>query len=94
MTSLKKKKCDGCKKEVRKLTVYKGRFLCYNCFLKNTTVIGRWIGYHKFDEPVTEQIATCLTMHQKEIIRNRAGALNTTMSDYIRNLIVNDLKEK
>ena len=39
-----KKKCDGCKRMIRKLTEYRGKFLCYKCYMmevRGVTLYGK-----------------------------------------------------
>ena len=32
-------KCDGCKKEIKKLRTYKDKTYCYNCYMKHYTIM-------------------------------------------------------
>ena len=88
-----KSKCYGCKK-IAKLTGFRGKFYCWNCYRKRADIIGG--NPMMFADPLTEQctISFLMTKSQKESMLQRIKSIGVKKSVYIRELLLADLRGK
>jgi len=79
--------CDRCERKFRKLTQIKGRMLCGTCKSNGCRILTK-----AFKEYKVEPLVTTLTFHDKERVRVGCRELGIHMAEYVRELILEDLK--
>ncbi len=86
--------CDKCNKfvNINKIRRLKDSWVCFNCSRKEINII-KGTG-NKFIEPlvIRKRFWFSLTKSQNEFFENRVKELNMYKSEYIRELILNDME--
>lgn len=105
MTIKSWKACDKCGRKTRNIRIFKGRFLCFNCYQWSTH---RIISAHPIsDIPLSKRVSISLylTESQKRLLNKRLELLFPTktkkskyayggLNQYARALILADLEAK
>jgi len=97
------KECEKCLKKTRNIRIFKGKFLCFKCYQKESTSLNIGGFPQIFREPLTEQLNlwVSLTKSQKIELDNRLEFLfpmyknyksKKGISEYLRALILSDLE--
>ena len=92
-----KTSCDSCGVRTKRIRRYKNKFLCYKCYIKEAQV---FTNFPIYGEPLSIKLifTFTLTEKQKKLMDKRIKYLfpinsNRKMSEYIRSLIMVDLKK-
>lgn len=89
-----KKKCEVCgnKYNTHSIVEIKGQYICPHCKMEEVESMP-WMGKCKFGTNLSRTVFTNITPIHEDLIEERLQGRGIKKSEYIRDLILKDLKE-